>query len=1004
MASVLPSSGLKGDPDNPRSIGGDSPPIDVAMETAIRPLLDLVDRLRSHGIEDELSLPQIAVMGDQSSGKSSVLEALSGVQFPRGSGLVTRCPVQLIMKRSNAGSPWKAKAHIAWHNPARKAAVISSSIDPIKEQAEEIIIQSDSELAGVMSSLMEISCTSAPNGFSSDSVVVEIESPSSPDLTLIDLPGIVRTAVEGQSREVISQVNGMIDTHLTQERTIILAIVPANQDVATVDILERARRVDPQGLRTIGVLTKPDLVGPGNEQEALEVLYNKRKPLALGYVMVRCRTQKELSEGATMAGAQKAEADFFQTHSVFKKLCHEEKQRVGIGMLTSQCVNLLMERIKHSLPQMKWELQEKLLCVEDELKPLPNIIPKDSISRVRAMVQIITSICRLLRASIAGEYRDPLLNSLPELRIRSSVDRYFRSLQKGIAEIEAGFDHPSFPHELQEQLKEHRGREVCGIVNSQFFFIFMLKQIEQFRPIVEKMRNEIYLSVLGVASEVVRLAAPQYPRVVERIGSKVEECIREVGDLIEPELDSMFEKERNPFTENSELEEAVNQMRFERFDRMLHQVLLEAGEKPLPPGESKTGSTFKDSQFGPQGINQLQDWVTMQLGQWYRYSHGANPTSKVEDMSTILQAYWRVTSKRLCENACMLLETTFLSGVVDSLEFRLLAYSQELEKEGLEDMFVEDRAIAQKRQMLEGRKERLRAGLLDISEAFPECVAVSRRVHTTSYGKSVESGGSNRSLNDHLVDEDVSSVSPHVTSGLTSPSLIPKSFSFGEKSEPEIKADILCDGSFAKLNPPVTFDTPNAAELLLRHGGLLHWLGTGRDSHAFENPHDRGDVSVTCRGIITGDIRMLVDSGGGDNSSLSELIFDHWVCIDLGVNRMLSPTHLALRNGSSRAGCDLTNWVLEGYSSPLRMWVMLQCKSGSGPLSVTSPFGCGAWEIQPAVQDRVGKAGYDLTNQRSSNLFRFLRLRSTGRNGEAGLGLPICRIEFFGSLHARPDL
>eukprot|EP01084_Bolivina_argentea_P127363 225257_1 len=90
--------------------------------------------------------------------------------------------------------------------------------------------------------------------------------------------------------------------------------------------------------------------------------------------------------------------------------------------------------------------------------------------------------------------------------------------------------------------------------------------------------------------------------------------------------------------------------------------------------------------------------------------------------------------------------------------------------------------------------------------------------------------------------------------------------------------------------------------------------------------------------------------------------------------------------------------------SPLRMWVMLQCKSGSGPLSVTSPFGCGAWEIQPAVQDRVGKAGYDLTNQRSSNLFRFLRLRSTGRNGEAGLGLPICRIEFFGSLHARPDL
>ena len=71
----------------------------------VRPHLDLVDELRSLGIEQDLPLPQIAVMGDQSSGKSSVLEALSGVPFPRGTGLVTRCPCQLTMKRTADGAP-----------------------------------------------------------------------------------------------------------------------------------------------------------------------------------------------------------------------------------------------------------------------------------------------------------------------------------------------------------------------------------------------------------------------------------------------------------------------------------------------------------------------------------------------------------------------------------------------------------------------------------------------------------------------------------------------------------------------------------------------------------------------------------------------------------------------------------------------------------------------------------------------------------------------------------
>ncbi|CAM9383395.1 unnamed protein product, partial [Discosporangium mesarthrocarpum] len=210
--------------------------LDEAIEREVRPWLDLVDTLRSQGIEEELSLPQIAVMGDQSCGKSSVLEALSGVQFPRGSGLVTRCPVQLIMKRASPGEGWQGNARVVWH---RKGGG-----DQPKGAGR---VSSPDKLVSVIETLMTAVCQGQANGFSTDSIAIEISSPECPDLTLIDLPGIVRTAVKGQSQGVIMEVNGLIESYLSSERTIILAIVPSNQDVATVDILERAKLVRGNG-------------------------------------------------------------------------------------------------------------------------------------------------------------------------------------------------------------------------------------------------------------------------------------------------------------------------------------------------------------------------------------------------------------------------------------------------------------------------------------------------------------------------------------------------------------------------------------------------------------------------------------------------------------------------------------------------------------------------------------------------------------------------------------
>ncbi|CAM9205003.1 unnamed protein product [Choristocarpus tenellus] len=518
--------------------------LDEAIEREVRPWLDLVDALRNQGIQDELSLPQIAVMGDQSCGKSSVLEALSGIQFPRGSGLVTRCPVQLIMKRSKPGEKWKGKASVIWHRQ-------TGGSQP--HGAGEV--SSPNLLVGVIEKLMNAVCNGQANGFSTDSINLEISSPDCPDLTLIDLPGIVRTAVKGQSQGVILEVNGLIESYLASERTIILAIVPANQDVATVDILERAKQVDPSGDRTIGVLTKPDLINPGGEGEVLDVLNNLRKPLKLGYVMVKNRNQKQLSKGISLQEAQKEEMEFFRTHGVFKQV---DESLLGVESLTKRLVSLLTVRIKDALPNMKWELQERQAEVQRELVPLNRSAPQSFSDKLKTLVHLVSEFCRILRSSIKGEYREVSLNTHPELRIRSVVDRSFREMQHGVASLNPGFEHPDFPKVLQEQLKAHRGRELSGIVNGQFFYIFMLQQVEKFRPVVETCRNQCCNSLLNIAVKLVGEVAPQYPKLREAFKGIITTTVSDMAEALQPELEQLFDKERNPFTENQVLEASLN--------------------------------------------------------------------------------------------------------------------------------------------------------------------------------------------------------------------------------------------------------------------------------------------------------------------------------------------------------------------------------------------------------------------------------------------------------------
>lgn len=265
----------------------------------VRPFLDAIDNLRKFGLDEDLKLPTFVVIGDQSSGKSSILEAISGVQLPRGTGIVTRCPLQLQMKQVKS-KKWRATLSYR---------VDDSEVTNVLKNPSEIdnaVRQAQNEVTG------------QKDGISETLLTLSIEDKYVPDLTLIDLPGIARVSVGGQAADVPEQIMRLIKKYISREEALILTVCPCTTDLATTEALKLSQEYDPGCERTFGVLTKADLIDKGNEESILKILNNEVIPLSKGYTIVKCRGQSALLKNESLKETLEKEKIFFQNHDVFK--------------------------------------------------------------------------------------------------------------------------------------------------------------------------------------------------------------------------------------------------------------------------------------------------------------------------------------------------------------------------------------------------------------------------------------------------------------------------------------------------------------------------------------------------------------------------------------------------------------------------------------------------------------------------------------------------------------
>uniref|UniRef100_A0A673FIX6 Interferon-induced GTP-binding protein Mx1-like n=1 Tax=Sinocyclocheilus rhinocerous TaxID=307959 RepID=A0A673FIX6_9TELE len=310
---------------------------------SVQPLIELIDSLRLIGIDKDMDLPSIAVVGDQSSGKSSVLEALSGVALPRGSGIVTRCPLELKLRKLKKG-PWSGAISYSGHKEKFN--------DPLK--VDNLVREAQNKLAG------------NAVGISDELISLEILSPDVCDLTLIDLPGITRVPVHGQPDDIADQIKNLILKYVAKSETIILVVVPCNVDIATTEALRMAQDVDPEGYRTLAILTKPDLIDRGAEIDVLNIVQGKVIPLSKGYIIVRCRGQSDINNKIPLSKAMEMEMKFFRNHRYFNSLLNDGK--ASTQFLANNLTKELVDHIKKSLPYLTEQIQTGLVNVQRELK------------------------------------------------------------------------------------------------------------------------------------------------------------------------------------------------------------------------------------------------------------------------------------------------------------------------------------------------------------------------------------------------------------------------------------------------------------------------------------------------------------------------------------------------------------------------------------------------------------------------------------------------------------
>ncbi|KAG4381006.1 hypothetical protein GLYMA_15G058700v4 [Glycine max] len=526
----------------------DEVPSPSAASTATAPLgssvISLVNRLQDIfarvGSQSTIDLPQVAVVGSQSSGKSSVLEALVGRDFlPRGNDICTRRPLVLQLVQTKR-KPDNDEYGEFLHLPGRK-------FHDFSEIRREIQAETDREAGG-------------NKGVSDKQIRLKIFSPNVLDITLVDLPGITKVPVGDQPSDIEARIRTMIMSYIKTPTCLILAVTPANSDLANSDALQMAGIADPDGNRTIGVITKLDIMDRGTD--ARNLLLGKVIPLRLGYVGVVNRSQEDIQINRSIKDALVAEENFFRNRPVYNGLADS----CGVPQLAKKLNQILAQHIKAVLPGLRARISTSLVAVAKEHASYGEITESKA-GQGALLLNILSKYCEAFSSMLEGKNE----MSTSELSGGARIHYIFQSIfVKSLEEVDPCEDLTD--DDIRTAIQNATGPKSALFVPEVPFEVLVRRQISRLLDPSLQCARFIYDELIKISHRCMVTELQRFPFLRKRMDEVIGNFLREglepsenmIAHLIEMEMDYINTSHPNFIGGSKALEIAAQQTKSSR--------------------------------------------------------------------------------------------------------------------------------------------------------------------------------------------------------------------------------------------------------------------------------------------------------------------------------------------------------------------------------------------------------------------------------------------------------
>ncbi|KAG2250017.1 hypothetical protein Bca52824_089645 [Brassica carinata] len=501
-------------PPPPSSAASKAAPLGSSVIPIVNKLQDIFAQL---GSQSSIELPQVAVVGSQSSGKSSVLEALVGRDFlPRGNDICTRRPLvlQLLQTKSKASGGSDDEWGEFLHLPNNRIYDFSEIRREIEAETNRLVGEN--------------------KGVSDKQIRLKIFSPNVLDITLVDLPGITKVPVGDQPTDIEARIRTMILSYIKQPSCLILAVTPANSDLANSDALQIAGNADPDGHRTIGVITKLDIMDRGTD--ARNLLLGKVVPLRLGYVGVVNRCQEDILQNRSVKEALSAEEKFFRSRPAY----HGLADRLGIPQLAKKLNQILVQHIKVLLPDLKSRISNALVATAKEHQSYGEIT-ESTAGQGAILLNFLSKYCEAYSSLLEGKSEEM---STSELSGGARIHYIFQSIfVKSLEEVDPCEDFTD--DDIRTAIQNATGPRSALFVPDVPFEFLVRRQISRLLDPSLQCARFIFDELVKISHKCMMNELQRFPVLRKRMDEVIGDFLREglepseamIGDIIDMEMD-----------------------------------------------------------------------------------------------------------------------------------------------------------------------------------------------------------------------------------------------------------------------------------------------------------------------------------------------------------------------------------------------------------------------------------------------------------------------------------